>query len=66
MLGEHSLGFDGAFQVPCGEELGSGSLEDARVGLTDVEERLTEAEQLQLAGMLRRILDDDPGGIDIT
>src|SRR6185437_9701997 len=29
-------------------------------------ERLTEAEQLQLAGMLRRILDDDPGGIDIT
>jgi len=28
--------------------------------------RLTAAAQLQLAGMLRRILDDDPGGIDIT
>jgi DNA-binding MarR family transcriptional regulator len=29
-------------------------------------ERLTEAEQRQLAGMLRRILGEDPGGIDIT
>ena len=45
MLGEHRLGLDGPLQVPRGEKRGRGSLEDARVGLTDVEERLTDAEE---------------------